>query len=184
MCPEIKQTYALSEESGQEKSHFQCLGTVQTGVTGCFIMIVQIVQGNISAQTFRYLFTGLLIVDASQIGAQSSVYLETLFLFGKDVFDMSGLPSLWQVFGIAMHRITAPQNGLARFGDSLNDGREEIFDFPSAKTADECDSPRYLSRVQIFYEFDQIQRIHGRADFDSYGISDTTKVFNMGARQL
>ncbi|EZF99275.1 hypothetical protein H113_01038 [Trichophyton rubrum MR1459] len=106
----------------------------------------------------------------------------------EDRTDMACLMSRAGSASITVAWITHPKWSVARLVDGLDQGWENGFNLVRSKSSDNSDAVNMIlilsvgaDAVQQFY---QCFSSHGRPNLDSYGVSQSTPVFDMATVKL
>mmetsp|Transcript_25232 Transcript_25232/g.54844 ORF Transcript_25232/g.54844 Transcript_25232/m.54844 type:complete len:290 (-) Transcript_25232:475-1344(-) len=87
-------------------------------------------------------------------------------------------------FGVAVHRIADPGDGLPCLANSLDQCWELIPQLLGTHADDHCQATRSVVWVHLGHQRDQITRIHLVTDLDTNGILDSTQKLDVGMVKL
>jgi len=85
---------------------------------------------------------------------------------------------------IAMHGVTAPQDGMALGAGRLDEGRQRGFGVARPEAGDEREAAGLALRIQLRQHLPELVRFHGAAHLQADGIGEAADVFEVRAVQL
>src|SRR5690606_38852547 len=102
----------------------------------------------------------------------------------EDAIERPGLEAAAGLYGVAMHRVTRPDDLPSLLLHPPHQLRQMLLDLFRPHACDKGDATGLIVRIQHVDEADEIIGIQGGAALHAYGVIDTTQELDVGAIQL